>query len=213
MGLFLAMSGVIGGRENSVADTLRAYAEENEGSLDKAELTIEDDGCLVISEGVSGATVLYPRDFFDWDSASKYLSERLRRPVFSFHIHDGDLWMYLLFENGRVVDQFNPVPDYWQDLEDDDEGRRSWQGDAAEVARRVPGLASELIAKYLVPWDDKVFKAAERKKAYPTDEFYYGDEWQLVDFMRKLALDYPLDDRGEPHGAAYRFQCRPADDS
>jgi hypothetical protein len=56
MGLFLSMSGVIGGSEESIVDALRAYAEDNEGLLDKAELTTEDDGCLVISEGTAGVT-------------------------------------------------------------------------------------------------------------------------------------------------------------
>src|SRR5262249_21163919 len=153
---------------------------DNEGSLEEEDLTIEDDGCLAVSEGVGGVTVLYPGDFIDWDSAAQYLSKRLRKPVFSFHIHDGDLWMYLLYANGELVDQFNPLPDYWQELQDEE--RRSWRGNAAEVARRVPGLTPQQIANYLVPWGDEVFEASERKKAYPTDQYHYGDDWQLIDF-------------------------------
>jgi hypothetical protein len=205
MGLFLSMSGVVGIRQNPVVDAVRTYAEENDGALEEEELTAEDDGCMVISEGTGGVTVLYPGDFFDWDSAAKYLSKQLRQPVFSFHIHDGDLWMYLLYQNGEVVDQFNPVPDYWQELADDE--RQFWKGNAITVARQVPGLAPEQIAMYLVQWDDDVFETVERKKAYPTDQFYYGDDWQLVDFMSKLGLDYPVDDRGDPHGVTYRFKC------
>jgi hypothetical protein len=204
MGLFLSMSGVLGGDEDSVVDALRIYAEDNTGSLEKAELTTEDDGCLVICECTGGVTVLYPGDFLGWDSAAEYLSQQFKKPVFSFHIHDGDLWMYSLYEHGEIVDQFNPVPDYWQEL--DDEERRSWQGKANEVARRVPGLAPEEIASYLVQWGDEVFESAERKKAYPTDQFYYGDDWQLIDFMGKLGLDYPVDDRGAPFGTTYRFK-------
>lgn len=211
MGLFLSMSGVVRGVEDSVVDALRKYAEENEGSLDKRALTTEDDGCLVVSEGTGGVTVLYPGDFFDWEDISQYLSRQLSRPVFSFHIHDGDLWMYLLFENGECVDQFNPVPEYWQELDDDE--RRSWQGNATEVARRIAGLAPEQISKYLVQWGDDVFEAAERKKAYLSDEFYYGDDWQLVDFMGKLGFDYPVDDQGAPHGITYLFRCKSGDGS
>lgn len=206
MGLFISMSGVVGGNEDSVVHALRAFAEDNYGSLEEAELTTDDDGCLVVSEGVGGVTVLYPGDFFDWDSASLDLSKRLCKPVFSFHIHDGDLWMFLLFENGKVVDQFNPVPDYWGEL--DDTERRSWKGNATEVTRRVPGLLPAQISNYLEQWDQEAFEAAERKKAYPTDKFYYGDDWQLIDFMGKLGLDYPIDDRGEPHGVTYRFNCK-----
>jgi hypothetical protein len=202
------MSGIVAGGKEAVIDALRSFAEENEGSLEAEDLTTEDDYCLVVSEGVGGVTVLYPGNFFDWDSAAEHLSKRLGMPVFSFHIHDGDLWMYILYENGRVVDQFNPVPDYWAELEDEE--RRSWQGEATKVAQRIPGLAPEQIARYLVQWGDEVFEAAEPKKAYPTDQHYYGDDWQLVDFMSKLGLDYPIDDRGAPHGATFRFECEPA---
>jgi hypothetical protein len=205
MGLFLSMSGIIDGSAEIVVDALRAYAKANEGSLEEAELTTQDDNCLVISAGTGGTTALYPGDFLGWDSASQFLSQRLRKPVFSFHIHDGDLWMYGLYDKGNAVDQFNPIPDYWQELEEGE--RLAWQGNASEVAKRVPGLAPEQISKYLVEWGDEVFESGERKKAYPTDQFYYGDDWQLVDFMNKLRLDYPVDDRGAAHGVTYRFKC------
>lgn len=209
MGLFISMSGVIGGTETAVVDALRAYAQDHDGSLHEATLTTDDNGCLVVSQGVGGITAMYPGDFFAWDNVSEYLSRRLRKPVFSFHIHDGDLWMYSLYADGDVVDQFNPVPEYWQEL--DEAERRSWQGNASAVAQRVPGLSSEAISQYLVQWGDEVFEATERKKAYPKDEFYYGDDWQLVDFMAKLGLDYPVDDRGAPHGTTYRFECKSED--
>jgi hypothetical protein len=65
MGLFLSMSGVIAGSDKAVAGALRAYAGHHEGSLQEAQLTTQDDGCLVISAGTGGVTVLYPGDFFD----------------------------------------------------------------------------------------------------------------------------------------------------
>ena len=200
------MSGVVGGDEDSIVDLLRAFATENHGSIEKADLTTDDDHCMVIREGDSGITVMYPGNFFDWDKVAQFISRRLERPVFSFHIHDGDLWMYLLYDKGEVVDQFNPLPDYWQEL--DGEERRTWQGNPAEVARRIPGLSVEQIAKYLAPWGDEVFESAERKKAYPTDQFCYGSDWQLFDFMGKLGLEHPVDDDGAPRGTTYKFKCK-----
>src|SRR5579859_5889715 len=103
MGQFLSMSGVVHASEAAVVKALRAYAEDKGGSLEQAELTTEDDGCLVISQGVGGVTVLYPVDFFDWDGVTQSLSQRLNTPVFFFHIHDSDLWMYSLYEKGDIV--------------------------------------------------------------------------------------------------------------
>jgi len=205
MGLFLSMSGVIGGDADAVVTALSAYAVGHGGSMAAAKLTTDDGDCLVVSEGIGGVSVLYPREFMDWDDAAACLSRELGKPVFSFHIHDGDLWMYILYESGEVVDQFNPIPDYWAELSDEE--RQSWQGNAAEVAKRVPGLSPDRIAPYLVQWSDDLLETEELPKAFPEDEFHVGEDWQLVDFMRKLDLDYPVDDSGEPHGDTYRFEC------
>lgn len=209
MGLFMWMAGVVGGREDSVVDALRGYAMENDMLLDVVGAASADEATLTISTGAGGVTILFPDELptgsSDWEGVSQYLSEKLRSPVFWFHIHDGDLWMYLLFDNGEVVDQFNPVPEYWEELESDE--LASWQGNAKGVALRVPGLVPEQIARYLVQWGDDVVDSPERKKAYPTDAFFYGDDWQVVDFMKTLGLDYPVDDHGAPKGATYRFVC------
>jgi hypothetical protein len=37
----------------------------------------------------------------------------------------------------------------------------------------------------------------EEGKAYPADEFEYGSDWQMADFMRAVGLEYPIDARGE----------------
>ena len=205
MGLFLSMSGVVGGDEDEVASALRKYASTHAGTMEAEDLKTDDNGCLVLSESVGGATVLYPGDFLGWDDVSQYLSKELDKPTFSFHIHDGDLWMYVLFEDGQVVDQFNPLPDYWEELEDEE--RLTWSGNARAIAERVPGLVLEQISNYLVPWSDEILESTTQPRAYPADQYGYGNEWQLVDFMSKLGLDYPVDDRGEPHGTTYRFLC------
>jgi hypothetical protein len=203
MGQFISMSGVVGGDEESVVRALSAYAEHRGGSMASAKLTAGDNGCMIVSEGTGGVTAFYPDDFFDWDDASSDLSTRLGLPVFSFHIHDGDLWMYTLYKDGRAVDQFNPVPDYWDERADTD----PWKGDARTVARNVPGVKPEQISKYLVRWGDDVFEMDARTKAYPTDTHHYGDDWQLVDFITKLGFDNLIDDRGVPRGVTYRFEC------
>lgn len=148
MGLFLALSGVIGADGQRVKEALSGYAEANGGGLEEYQGTTEQPNVGVLAEQGQRATVLYPGEFCDWDGASRHLSAALEAPVFSLHIHDGDLWMYVLFDRGEEVDWFNPVPDYWQDSLPEDE-RRKWQGVAAEVAARVPGVEPDVIAGYL----------------------------------------------------------------
>lgn len=209
MGQFLSMAGVIGCDEESVIGSLRSYAEDRGGLLEEAEPAEDHTSRLIVSSGISGVTALFPDSFLDWDDAAQSLSERLGTPVFSFHIHDSDLWMYLLFDSGEFVDQFNPVPDYWEELEDFE--RLQWEGDPEVVARCVPGVSMGQVSRYLRIWGNEIFESAERRKAYPTDQFYYGDDWQLVDFMRVLGLDFPLDDKEGPLGNPYQFSCQSRD--
>jgi hypothetical protein len=204
--MFLAMSGVIGATSDEVVGALRSLVTEHRGSLEAAALTTDDDDCLVVAAADDRVTVLYPGNFFDWDEASAELSQRLQKPVFSLHIHDGDFWMYQFFDKGESIDQFNPMPEYWEELEEDE--RDAWGGDADLVAQRIPGLSADKIAAYLVLWGDDVLESDLQTKAYPGDKFGYGSDWQLVDFMNKLGLPFPTGDQGEPRGPTYRFICK-----
>src|SRR5258708_1180030 len=104
MGLFLSMSGIAGVNAQDVEKCLRQYAAQKSGTLEAAVSNPDDDNTLIIAEGPKGnVTVLYPGEFFQWDEASEYLSRQMKKPVFSLHIHDGDLWMYILFVDGNAV--------------------------------------------------------------------------------------------------------------
>jgi hypothetical protein len=148
--------------------------------------------------------VLYPDGFSDWDDLSKFLSLELKKPVFSFHIHDGDLWMFVAFNDGEEVAWFNPIPDYWGQI--DDAERDRWAGNAQAVASLVSGLDAATIERYFVPWAEDVLSAEQ--KSYDDDEFAIGVDWQLIDFMRRLGFVYPLDETGNPTGETFYLKIR-----
>ncbi|MGB6153897.1 MAG: hypothetical protein WBG48_18075, partial [Pricia sp.] len=120
-------------------------------------------------------------------------------PVFSFHIHDGDLWMYILFNKGEIVDQFNPLPDYWDDNLSQEEIDKQ-KGNAELISELIPKVKIKDIEKYLVRWT----LDGNEQKAYSDDEFENID-WQIVDFMRKIGLEYPINDSGNPNGTIFRL--------
>jgi hypothetical protein len=200
MGTFLSMSSVIGKSKDEVIHSLTKYAQSVEGGMEKASLSPDNENCCVIAEANGNTTILHPDDFLEWDRSSEFISRDLSAAVFSFHIHDGDLWMYTLFANGETVDQFNPIPDYWEEDPGEDELRK-WRGSAATVQQYISSVKLADIEKYLVRWDPE---AEEGKKAYPDDEFEQED-WQLLDFMKKLGLPYPLNEDGTPKGEIYRL--------
>jgi len=201
MGNFLALSAVVGKTRNEVFSSLTNYANSVGGGIQQDNtLNSDNENCCIIEEANGNTTIFYPDGYLEWDDSSEFISKDLNATVFSFHIHDGDLWMYLLYNNGKVVDQFNPIPDYWNENITDEE-IESWKGNASIVAKYLPYIKPTDIEKYLVRWD---LDEEESTKAYPTDEFT-KEEWQLVDFMTKLKLPYPLDDNGDPKGQSYKF--------
>ena len=201
MGLFLAMSGVANSTRVAVEDALRAYATERGGTLETIGTSTDPSDALLIAESGSHVTVMYPGEFVQWDEASQFLSRTLGTAVFSLHIHDEDLWMYVLFAKGEQVDQFNPIPNYWQ-RKMPEVDRQAWSGNASLVAQHWPGVVPESIGNYLCEWD---LDEGDSDNAYAHDQFPYNDCWQVTDFMHRLGLAYPIDDQGKVSGASYRF--------
>ena len=201
MGLFLGLAGIIGVHEETVVDVLANFAQTKKGICRKEVRSTEDDDTLVVAANTGNVSVLFPSNFMEWTEASKDLSGVLKKCVFSFHIHDGDLWMYDLFQNGERIDGFNPLPDYW-DEDISAEERESYKGNVEILCQCVPGLQRANVERYLVNWDLDDDAPA---KAYPDDKSPPSD-WQMVDFMKKLGLCYPLDDKGQLLGTTYLFK-------
>lgn len=199
MGLFLSLSGVIGKSQNEVETSLANYAKLAGGGFQRETVPNEHRNLCVLKESNGNTSVFYPAYYLEWDKSSEYISKELNAPVFSFHIHDGDLWMYVLYFNGEIVDQFNPTPDYWNDGISQQE-IDAWKGNAAIIEKYVPGVKSESVQNYLSRWD----LDEKNKKAYENDQFV-NEDWQLIDFMKKVGLAIPIDDDGNPLGTVYKF--------
>jgi hypothetical protein len=203
MGIFLSLSGVIHKDLQQVEASVTAFIKTVGGGLEPGDIEYDHPNLALIGQHGNNTTVVYPEGFVEWDDASAFLSKELDTSVFSLHIHDEDLWMFQLFHKGELITRFNPIPDYWQDDLSPEE-KQSWQGNPELVSQYVPGVSTEKIAKYFMSWDwDEDDEGDE--KAYPEDMYEYGDCWQLIDFMEKLGLEYPIDEEGNIHGQKYKF--------
>lgn len=200
MGTFISLSGIIGKSQIEVVDSLKRYTNSVDGNLIKEDLDGEHNNCCIIEEGKGNTTIYYPNHFLEWKNASEYISKDLNTPVFSFHIHDGDLWMYVLYVDGAIVDQFNPIPDYWNNNISEKE-RLEWKGNASLIVEHVGLVERSKIEKYLIQWD---LENEENTKSYPDDE-YGQEDWQLLDFLRKIGFSYPIDDEGNPTGQTVKI--------
>jgi len=200
MGLFLALSGVIGAEANDVKNALSDFVQSQNGGLDLAEGSTDDPNIGVITRNGPNTTIMYPDGFCEWDDAARFLSEKLAKLVFSLHIHDGDFWMFVLFRDGKEIGWFNPVPEYWEELPPKDKAK--WKGDASLIAELMPSISTDAITKYFAEWD---LEDEDTPKAYPDDEFTICDCWQMCDFMKKIGLEYPMGDDGSIHGDTFRI--------
>ena len=124
MGLFLAMSSVVGAKPAEVEARVASYAAGRGGTFGPASGALPEDEDARLLESQGGVTLVYPHAFTEWDELSAKLSADLKKPTFSFHIHDGDLWIFVLFVDGEEAVKFNPIPDYWDELEADE--RDQW---------------------------------------------------------------------------------------
>jgi hypothetical protein len=201
MGIFLSLSGVIDRSPQEVEASVKKYAESVKGGFERANVADDDPNLAVLGRHASNVTLIYPNEFEELEAASAFLSQDLGTPVFALHIHDEDLWLFQLFQNGERVTGFNPLPDYWDEDIPETEFQY-WQGDAHVVSGLVPGVTPESIEKYFIRWN---WEDEGEVKAYPGDEFGYGDCWQLVDFMEKVGLQYPIDAEGNIQGRKYKL--------
>ena len=202
--MFLSASGLSGVTSANVEAALQSYQEQKQRQFYPAAGTTNDPDILVLTETADQKIfLLYPNGFFEWDELSAYLSSQLQCPVFSFHIHDGDLWMFVFFSQGEQITQFNPIPNYWDDGISDEEIDQ-WKGDASLIFAHWPGITEESISRYFTRWN---LEAETQAKAYPDDEFGFGCDWQMCDFIRKLGLIYPLGEDGKLIGKTYYFSA------
>ena len=127
--------------------------------------------------------VLLSQDVIEYDSLVQMLSIRLHAKVLFLYIYDSDYWGYYLYDDGLELDRFSPIRNYFSDEESEIE---KYKGNAAIIAENF-GMDVKNIERYLYPWTDSIL---DQKKAYPEDEFEYGDCWQMADFMKSLGYPY-----------------------
>lgn len=133
-----------------------------------------------------GVSVLLNDDCVGFEDLASVLSKETGRPVMMLYIYDGDFWGYFLLENGEIKDTFNPMPDYFEEIPEEE--KESMKGNAALLAEYFHVDAAS-VEKYLVFWTEDMLEK-EGQKAYEEDEFEVGEDWQMADFMRSLGYPY-----------------------
>ena len=176
MGLFLNV-GIVKNCDNKKAENyLKEWADTNDTDIIPKECKVEmqnEDVLIELNEyGADG------EEFF------KYVSEKNNDAAMYLYIYDGDFWGYFLYDKGKEIDIFNPIPDYFEENIEDVE---KYAGNAEIIAKYFNANKDE-IKKFLVIWpedEDEYEEDCDDEEAK-----YYFDEWGLVDFMKSLGYEY-----------------------
>ena len=134
----------------------------------------------------SGVKVLLSEMCCGYEDIPKEISEKLMCPVLLCYIYDGDYWGYFFYENGKELNVFNPIPDYFEDISM--EQRKHLAGNS-EIISKYFNIENAKIKNYLQEWTEDILEAAE-KRAYEGDECCIGEDWQMADFMKAIGYSY-----------------------
>jgi hypothetical protein len=101
----------------------------------KALTTLISSQALV-TDSKNGWTTVYDEQSDSQDievlrGLAKDLSSKLKTAVIAMMVHDSDIFVYLIYEKGELIDQFDSNPDYFGPVSAAQE--KEWQGDFSKV--------------------------------------------------------------------------------
>lgn len=209
MGIFL-QTALIPGR---APDKIQAAV--NEITASHPDMGVIPDDCIFHAYQ-GGCGVLFNDDVLGYETLADALSRKTGAAVLLLYIYDDDYWGYHFYENGKELDCFSPVPDYF---DEPPETKEKYTGNPGLVAKYF-GVREDAIKNYYrcwrALWEEETTQEIPQEDAdetaYPEDEYCYGDCWQMADFMEKLG--YPWDGfeaetTANPHFAALRQEPAP----
>ena len=179
MGLFLQTAIVKDGDMGSIQSCLSEIAREY------PDMNLNAQEC-VYHPYDRGVGILFNDHAAGFDPLAEALCAKLNATVLMLYIYDDDFWGYFLCENGREIDRFSPLPDYF---DEDEEAVARYAGTPGQIARCFD-VAEEEISRYIVRWSEDILDSDACETAYEDDESTYGDCWQMADFMRKLGFPF-----------------------
>lgn len=152
-----------------------------------------------VSQSFSGLTMVCEeksdtQDESIWHRVAKQLSQKLICPVMAALIHDDDLFLYALYCQGKLLDDYHSCPSYWGTVKD--EGPRGGNVDALVAAFGMPGEVDK-VERILRPAKTFVFSSEQHialAKALGWPDF------PLARCFGYLEAGGDIDDDGESEG-------------
>jgi ankyrin repeat protein len=106
-------------------------------------LTNPQNGWITIYDETSES-----QDLAELRRLGKNLSSKLKTSVFCFMVHDSDIFVYLLYDKGAFIDQYDSRPDYFGPVTD--QHRKEWAGHFKKLVKFASSKTTlERVAKVM----------------------------------------------------------------
>ena len=95
---------------------------ENSDVVQKAlnDLAKETDCRFLLDPALNSWISVFPNDGGQSDRISVEISKRLPNDIFHLIVHDDDIFCYFFYRDGRLIDQYNSCPDYFEEASDEE---------------------------------------------------------------------------------------------
>jgi len=115
-----------------------------------------------------------PPDIHDADALARELSSALSTVVFSTMVHDSDVLMYIVHDNGEEIDSYNSNPGYFDDGDEEEDG---------EEEDEIRTGSSDILARFAVAG----VSSAQIRATLDHEELFV--EKKLSDLAEHLGID------------------------
>ena len=130
-----------------------------------------------VSPSVGGWVGVYPEGTrTDLAKLAKQLSKQLSCGVFTWNVHDDDIFYYTLFEDGKRRDEFNSSPDYFDPVSKGEMKRLHGKPEVL-VPFCLPGVSTSQVQEVLHPPSHVESELAAEASAPPPHDIKAITQW------------------------------------
>ena len=150
---------------------------ENGDTVRKAlDQVAEDAGCnFLLGPALNGWISVFPNDSGQNDQISARIAKLVPNDIFHLIVHDDDVFSYVFYRDGRLIDQYNSCPDYFEEVSEEEKQR----------CRGRPELFQDLLPKPKSLGKLKTLLAADKGK-------YTFESERMAQFAGLLGLPNAL---------------------
>lgn len=120
------------------------------------------NGRLLVAPALNGWIGLYPNDALSGEGFAAEVSKKLGASVIALMVHDSDVFIYNLYQQGQLIDEYSSSPDYFEKVSQAERERLKGK---PEVFQRLLGSAETVTAlrALLSSKEDEKFVFAENR--------------------------------------------------